>query len=238
MKTRYTCLISALLLAGCEKLQTTVTLSVPGDTSTLTADDAATTPLSTADLKAMVRQMGGHYSTKKERITFHGAEITDSDLDVIQRIPAVEILRLSDTHITDAALVNLRRTPNLRELNVANTKVTDEGLRHLKGLRRLRSLRLEGTLITDAAMDALAEHPKLRDLNISNTQISTDALDRFCVFTKLRTLTVSSDQFDEADLLQLQITLPDALITVTEAADSGHQQPLQEAEGGNEVILQ
>ena len=68
---------------------------------------------------------------------------------------SVEELSLSNTQATDTALEHLKHLTALQRLWLYNTQVTDSGLEHIKGLTALQELNLTYTQVTDAGIARL-----------------------------------------------------------------------------------
>lgn len=62
--------------------------------------------------------------------------------------------------------------PQLEALNLSETKITDASVRHVAKLKYLRKLNLQGDKITDAGLNALKRSTKLKSLNLKETQIT------------------------------------------------------------------
>ena len=77
-----------------------------------------------------------------------GTTVTDSDIDLVARLPALRELYLHRTHVSDAALVSLARSKTLEVLHLAYTGVTDDGIQVLAGIPRLSTLYVNETKVT------------------------------------------------------------------------------------------
>jgi hypothetical protein len=76
--------------------------------------------------------------------------VTDSGLQVLQKMTALQKLELQKTEIGDAALAWVGRVTELQSLNLNGTRVSDQGLPQLASLKKLRRLYLFETAVTDA----------------------------------------------------------------------------------------
>ena len=79
----------------------------------------------------------------------------DPLLDVLARLPGLQVLVLNGTRVTDTGLAYLGSMMSLQKLYLLGTKVTDTGLKELKELKGLRELNLGDTKVTDAGVKEL-----------------------------------------------------------------------------------
>jgi hypothetical protein len=79
----------------------------------------------------------------------------DTSLTVLDRLPDLWYLILSDCSVTDAGLATLGRLPKLRRLYLYNTRISDAGLIHLTKLTSLQELLLIGTNVTEDGVKKL-----------------------------------------------------------------------------------
>src|SRR6266545_3275293 len=71
--------------------------------------------------------------------------VTDTDLEMLARVPNLQRIDLALTHITDLGLERLKPLQNVTDLNLYYAEhVTDEGLAHLRGWKRLQRLNIRG----------------------------------------------------------------------------------------------
>jgi hypothetical protein len=80
---------------------------------------------------------------------------TDSDLEHLARLTALEWLRLDNTAVSGAGASHLKQLTSLHWLSLDNTRLHDAQLEHLKGMTRLKTLRFKNTDVSRAAIDAL-----------------------------------------------------------------------------------
>jgi len=81
--------------------------------------------------------------------------VTDTQLQILGRLPHLEFINLNGTKIGNNALSSLATCPNLNTIGLFGTKITDEGLVHLRQMKQLRTLILQNTSTTKTAIDAL-----------------------------------------------------------------------------------
>lgn len=217
MHRRLNWIPAVLLLAGCGEQQPTPRAAESDQSArseVARTDSGGSSSYTTTERKALLKELGGNYSKMKMSVKLGGEDIANEDLQILRRMPDVQVVKLNSTPITDDALIMVAGLLQLRELHVGNTQVTDSGLQHLTGMPRLRNVHLNGTQVTDAALDVLSTLPALRVIDLANTQVTPTALDRLKLFTKLKVLTVARDQFEAEDLQQLQAALPDMHINL------------------------
>lgn len=82
-------------------------------------------------------------------------EITDAEINYLNGLNNLQILRLHGTTVTDAGLAHLKDFTNLHSLNLEGTSITDAGLAHLHGLTTLRFVFLHGTSVTEKGIKEL-----------------------------------------------------------------------------------
>ncbi len=91
------------------------------------------------------------------------AYVNDTNIETVQQLPALRVLKLSTADVTDRGLAKLAGMPELRELWLDHTQIGDAGLIHLRELRALEDLYLdECTNVTDRGVAALADLPSLK----------------------------------------------------------------------------
>lgn len=169
-------------------------------------------PYSQSELKALIKDLGGSWSSTSERVNLTGPQITDENLQVVQWVPRLSKLNLSGTQVSDDGLKSLIGRNDLEELNLSGTPITNAGLVQLLGLPRLRYLRLTGTQITDDGISTLKDVSGLKALEISDTQITQAGLNQFQEMKNLRFLYISKGQFDAEAIEDLSAALPDCRI--------------------------
>lgn len=135
-------------------------------------------------------------------------EVTDDDLRVIESLPHLRSLTLSDTPVTDATLRSAAQTTDLRALYLSRTAVTDDGLKHIANLRRLDNLWLHGTDVTDEGVASLRNLTKMGYLDLGNTGVTDACLQDLVEMTELYYLHVPGTQVTEEGLRWLTSRLP------------------------------
>ncbi|MCA9026664.1 MAG: hypothetical protein KDA86_15765 [Planctomycetaceae bacterium] len=175
-------------------------------------DQASRSPYSQSELKSIIRDLGGSWSSASERVSFSGDELTDAKLECLKWVPRISKLSLSGTQITDSGLKHVSHLSSLDQLNLSNTAITDAGLSHLVTILELRYLRLNGTQVTDEGIDTLKKLPGLKALGICDTQITEAGLRQIQEIKDLRFLYVTNGQFSEDGIEELTAALPDCQV--------------------------
>ena len=102
--------------------------------------------------------------------------ITDDDLANLDKLPALNEIKLSDTEVSDAGLEHLAKLPAIRCLYLSETHVTDAGLKHLANLSTLSVLDLSHTQVTDEGLQYLKNLPKLHMLTLWFSRVTRDGV--------------------------------------------------------------
>lgn len=116
--------------------------------------------------------VGEDYFARVHRIDCRNTQITDTDLQHIQGLTALQRLNLVGTAVTDSGLQHLAGLTQLRELWLDNTGVTDAGLEYLTALTSLRVLHLDETRVGNRAGQLTSRLSNLEELWIESSDIS------------------------------------------------------------------
>ena len=116
---------------------------------------------------------------------------TDSDLDLLSRLPRLESLDITGGNVTDAGLKHLRRLKGLQRLYLNDLPITNSALAAIADLTQLDVLSLRNTKIDDEAMAHLKKLSALSVLNLAKTGISNKALRQIQGLTNLDTLVLA-----------------------------------------------
>lgn len=158
-------------------------------------------------------------------LNLYGANLTDESLKIIARIPSLESLNLnnvsgdmtsqgissmveslpnlttlglSDSRITNEGLKPVGSLKNLDQLVLAGTDIGDQGLVHLKNLKNMETMNLRGTKVTDEGLIHLTALPKLKHLTLSATEITgAGAVEYLKKLTNLESLSVPRENFEK-----------------------------------------
>jgi internalin A len=118
---------------------------------------------------------------KLKRLNLHGAKVSDTTLEHISAITALESLNVGSTMLTDVGLERLTTLPNLKELTMGGTELGDAGLQALRQIPTLVYLDLSGRQGTDknvwtiamseVGLEAVLTLKNLRELRFGCTSI-------------------------------------------------------------------
>ena len=117
-----------------------------------------------------------------KRLNLRGTKITDSTLEMLEGVAAIEWLDIGWAQITDTGLDHLSALTNLRWLTMGGNKLTDTALQFLRQMPQLEYLDIGGTqrtdsglwslLLNDAGVQAIASVTELRELRLNGTNIT------------------------------------------------------------------
>lgn len=189
-------------------------------------------------------------------VQVRGAPLTNAELALISRLPALNALRCITGHNTtteglgrllslkpsltslglgagpvlDDGLKVIAQLSGLTNLAIDRTRISDAGLAHLAPLAHLEILYLYGTGISDAGLKHLVGFPKLSTLVLDDTAVSDEGLDTLAGMKALTTLYIRNTQITEDGQRKLQAALPKCKIS-WEARDRGVATSLLSAGG-------
>jgi len=106
----------------------------------------------------------------------HYPQVTDADLQHLQKLHRLQRLHIESTKVTDAGLQNLKGLSQLQILVLVCPKVTDAGLQNLKGLGQLRLLMFNHTHLTDSGLEHLKGFGYLQKLWFIDTQVTDEGV--------------------------------------------------------------
>jgi Leucine-rich repeat (LRR) protein len=111
-------------------------------------------------------------------------------LGSIDKLTALEVLRVADAQVSDQTMQVIGRCRNLKELDLRNNLVGDEGLKHLAKLSRLESLWLAECGVSDTGLNHLRGLKSLQQLDLTGTLCTPAAArqlkDRHLTSTRIR----------------------------------------------------
>ena len=149
-----------------------------------------------ADTIGTLKKQGAKFKTDKSgaiidvdysaAVDEHAADFDESMLAVLDKIPTLKSLNLTDTPLGDFGLERLKGLSELTRLNLSNTRITDQGLRHLANLASLTTITIERSQISGKGVEAWTKLTSLSDLTLNNSQITDAGL---AAIGKLTTLT-------------------------------------------------
>lgn len=126
--------------------------------------------------KWLSRLVGEEMFVKVIAVHLNDQRLTDGDMQCLEGLPDIRVLKLSGTSITDQALVHMSGLRKLEELTLNGTSIEGPGLAHLQHLPRLEDLELSGTRITDDGLDQIAAPQSLSTINLDSTSVSDAGL--------------------------------------------------------------
>ena len=118
---------------------------------------------------------------KLKRLVLHGTKASDTSLEHIAGITALETLDLGSVMLTDVGLERLTALPNLKALTIGGNELGDAGLQALRQMPGLTYLDLSGRQGTDSnvwaismsdiGLEAVLTLTQLRELRFGCTSI-------------------------------------------------------------------
>lgn len=136
--------------------------------------------------------------TRLRRLYLKGTKITDTTLEFLSGVPALEWLDIGWAQITDTGLGHLVSLTNLRHLAMGGNKLTDTSLEFLRQMPQIEYLDLGGMQrtdsglwslqLTDSGMQAIATVTELRDLRLAGTAVTGRGLELLKPLGKLERL--------------------------------------------------
>jgi Leucine-rich repeat (LRR) protein len=139
-----------------------------------------------------------------KRLNLRGTKITDSTLEMLGGIPAIEWLDIGWAQITDTGLDHLSTLTRLRWLTMGGNKLTDTALQFLRQMPQIEYLDIGGTQRTDsglwslslndAGVQAIASVAELRELRLNGTNITGRQLTALKGLGKLERLSLQGCQ--------------------------------------------
>lgn len=128
--------------------------------------------------------------------------VTDNDLEILRKFPALTYLNLQRTEATDAGLVHLKSLRKLEHL-VLSPRTTDEGLAHLAHLKQLKSICLAQTQVTGVGFAQQEDLSHLEEIDLTNSQASDAGLEKICELAGLLTLNLGNSKVTDEGLPHL-----------------------------------
>jgi WD40 repeat protein len=130
-------------------------------------------------------------------------QVTDDDMAVIAKAPAIERMYVSDTGLTDVGVRHLAEIKSLRDIDLKSTRTTDAGVAFLAELK-LTTLSLYDTEVTDEALKTVSRMPTLLSLRLENNPTLTDAgLAQLAKLPKLEQVTTTNTRLTDAGVAEL-----------------------------------
>lgn len=128
-----------------------------------------------------------------------GPSITDSDLEMIGRLPNLKVLAIDGQPITSRGLAKLQHSEQMLEFYAAGTNLDDSFAETLAAMTTLKKVRLSGTKIGDNVAATLANLPQLSEVDVSGCQnLSAAAVGHIASISKLTKLNLYDTPVDDA----------------------------------------
>jgi len=134
------------------------------------------------------------------RLNLRGTKVTDSTLEMLAGVTAIEWLDIGWAQITDTGLDHLSALTNLRWLTMGGNKLTGAALQFLRQMPQLEYLDIGGTqrtdsglwslMLNDAGVQAIASVTELRELWLNGTNITGRQLEMLKGLSKLERLSL------------------------------------------------
>ena len=137
---------------------------------------------------------------------------TDADMEHVESLPRLKMLRLGSANITNAGLQHLAILTDLEDLSLGRTQVSDAGLEHVQGLTQLRRLNLYATNISDSGLEYLKGLGQLKALYLGKTKVSDACLEPLQGLSQLEELYLNDTQVTDEGVKKLQQALPNCKI--------------------------
>ena len=167
--------------------------------------------LGAADLD-WITALGGKYELGADgavrSLNLRQSFVSDSDLDRVAQMHALEKLDLSLTRVTDLGLLRLKGLRNIREFNLYYAElVTDEGLATMRDWQKIERINARGTKVTDNTLSILAGKKSIAALDIGFAEVTDSGLQHLASLSGLRELAFGGNKLTEVGLQVLR-TLP------------------------------
>jgi hypothetical protein len=148
-----------------------------------------------------------------ESLSLSNPKMGDEELAMLKGLPKVGNLNLYRSRIGDEGLKVLKDLPSLRRVPMGETRVTDAGLVHLKDLKHLEYVGLRANQVTDAGLVHLKNLTNLTGLHLGETKVSDAGLEHLKHLTALTQLYLWDTKATEEGIARLQKALPNVQIT-------------------------
>jgi serine/threonine protein kinase len=120
------------------------------------------------------------------------SDVTDDDLAMIDKLPALTQLNLDKTSVTGARVGKLRRSKSLTAISFNHGRGAHDLLQNIAGSSALLNLSLNDTHLSADDFDLLQSFSNLRILRLDDNQLSKNELAKLSNLRNLRELSVTS----------------------------------------------
>lgn len=130
--------------------------------------------------------------------------LTDADIKLLAKYPALTSLDLSENQLTDSSIETLRQLKKLQVLQLTGNKsVTGESLAALTHLPSIQQLYMNNTGIDEAHVAPLADNTTLTLLDLSQTNVGPKWVSNLNRLAALRQLGLSGTDVDDSTVALL-----------------------------------
>jgi Leucine-rich repeat (LRR) protein len=132
-------------------------------------------------------------------------EITEGDISVLTRLPALKKLSIGNNATFAAnAFAELGKLNKLTDLDLNLAKIGDDDIAAIKGMTSLRRLNLDDTAVTNAGLQYLKGFTELYSLDLDHTHIGDAGLQYIVNLKSLRELSLTKTEVTNAGLADLK----------------------------------
>ncbi len=156
-----------------------------------------------------------------ERLHLSGRIRTGTGFAQLEKLTALETLRLPNHRFSDDDLSHLAGMTKLKRFTLVGPQITDKGLAHLTGMRQMESLQLIGTNIT--TLEPIRGLTQLKVLDINRSPIGDEGLRPLEGFTSLQWLQLGETQVTDAGVAHFSklSNLSSLALNSTRVTDAG-----------------
>ncbi|RPI55459.1 MAG: hypothetical protein EHM55_07790 [Acidobacteria bacterium] len=156
-----------------------------------------------AAINEWLRAIGGKVQMAEGKITavsLDGTSITDREVVVFTRLPALKELSLQHTEISTIGLEQLAAVRSLERLDLGHTLLGDNALPMLASLTNLRVLEMPSTLVEGTGLAALKDLPHLREIDLGNAPITDEGMEQLAQLTGLESIDLRHTDITDAGM--------------------------------------
>lgn len=159
-----------------------------------------------------------------KRLAFHHTSVTGSFLAGFAGSPTLSLLRFIECEmLTESGLENLADLPALEHLELGSRAATDKTLSRLADLIRLKSLVVCGKQVTDRGLSHIVHLPRLAYLDLADTNLTDRSIPVLENMTTLQVLFLNSTRVSKRGVRRLREALPDCSIYYDPDTDPRYQ---------------
>ena len=125
-------------------------------------------------------------------------------VSVLEQLPSLEELTLSETVASDPLLSSLSRIPHLSRITFARIDLDDGDLACLENCLKLREITIDGTLVTSRDIQHLSRVPNLQSLSLFRTLIADGQLAEIGSLANLHSLGITDSPITDEGILELR----------------------------------